>query len=75
MNERLRSAVSALGTPMTLVNHGAVAEKAGIPRQVLSELLHGKRELTRYYAVRLAPVLKVSAGYLLGTEELPEDAA
>lgn len=69
--ERLARALAELGTDVAPVNQRAVADKAGVPRQVLSELLHGKRELTAYYARLLAPVLGVSAGYLLGNEELP----
>ena len=54
-----------------------VAAKAGIRPDALSGLVGGYRKLTPYYAGRLAPVLGVPAGYLLGMEELPEagDAA
>lgn len=73
--ERLISALAALGSDVAPVNQRAVADKAGVPRQVLSELLHGKRSLTPHYARSLAPVLGVSAGYLLGNEELPGGTA
>lgn len=73
--ERLAAALEALGSDVAPVNQRAVADKAGVPRQVLSELLHGKRSLTPHYARLLAPVLGVPAGYLLGNEELPGGTA
>lgn len=73
--KRLSEAIEALGTELAPANHRRVADKAGVPRQVLSELLHGKRSLTPHYARLLAPVLGVPAGYLLGNEELPGGTA
>lgn len=54
-------------------HHGStkafIAKTAGMHRVALEELLSGKRRLTRHYACKLAPVLGVSAEYLLGDED------
>lgn len=44
---------------------GFVAAKAGIRPDVLSQLLAGTRDLSPYYASRLAPVLGVAMEDLL----------
>jgi transcriptional regulator with XRE-family HTH domain len=74
-SERLAVAIAALGTELAPANKGKVAEKAGMSKQVLSGLLHGKRRLTPHLAGKLAPVLKVTPGYLLGNTEFPTEAA
>ena len=73
--ERLRQAIEDLGTELARPNHTLIARKAGVHVSLLSELVNGKRPMTPHYARKLAPVVGVSAGYLLGTEELPGDAA
>lgn len=73
--ERLAIAIAALGTDLAPASKSRIAEAAGFQKQILSDLLVGKRTLNAHWAHKLAPVLGVTAGYLLGNEELPAEAA
>ncbi|MGE3463879.1 MAG: hypothetical protein AB7I04_18375 [Pseudomonadales bacterium] len=47
----------------------AVAERAGMRPDILSQVAGGHKPLSPFYAAKLGPVLHVPVGWLLGLEE------
>lgn len=73
--ERLAGAIAALGSDVAPANKTRIAAAAGFKKQILGQLLSGEKSMTQHWAGKLAPVLRVTPGYLMGTDELPEAAA
>lgn len=74
-SKRLREAIEGLRTDVVRPDLEGIAREAGLSRSMLSQLMHGKVTLSVSHAERLAPVLGVSAAFLLGVDTNRGDAA
>ncbi len=62
--ERLTELIRSTG-----MTKKAVAERAGMRPDILSQVAGGHKPLSPFYAAKLGPVLHVPVGWLLGLEE------